>query len=197
MNDLKTTLRKELRDPEYSEGYAESFLNAYVATQIKVIREQRKMTQAELAEAIGTTQAGVSRIENVNYSSWGTRTLIKLARAFKVRLKVSFEPYGTLPDDAALFYRDALERVAREDDPGLWDAIPQESGRVRSGMYDSLVAVEQCPKNVVSISDNPKYVPESRRLEKEPASPKAPENDLLNTGNQTGGMHEALCGTAG
>jgi transcriptional regulator with XRE-family HTH domain len=119
VQDIENSLRRELRDPEYSEGYAESFLNAYVATQIKVIREQRGMTQAGLAEAIGTTQAGVSRIENVNYSSWSVRTLIKLARAFNVRLKVSFEPYGTLPDEVVRFDRNSLERVKRENDPGL------------------------------------------------------------------------------
>jgi len=48
MKDFEGTLRMELRDKEYSEGYAESFLNSYIATQIKVIREQREMTQAEL-----------------------------------------------------------------------------------------------------------------------------------------------------
>jgi transcriptional regulator with XRE-family HTH domain len=123
VSDIERALRTELRDPEYSEGYAESFLNAYVATQIKVIREQREMTQAQVAEAIGTTQAGISRIENVNYSSWSIRTLIKLARAFGVRLKVSFEPFGTLPDEVMAFNRDALQRVKREEDP-LLTALP-------------------------------------------------------------------------
>lgn len=119
--EIVSSLRRELRDPEYAEGYAESFLNAFVATQIKVIREQRKMTQADLAREIGTTQTGISRIENVNYSSWSIRTLIKLARAFGVRLKVSFEPFGTLPDEVIRFNRDALQRVKREDDPELQD----------------------------------------------------------------------------
>jgi transcriptional regulator with XRE-family HTH domain len=119
MRDIENALRIELRDPEYSEGYAESFLNAYVATQIKVIREQREMTQADLANKIGTTQAGISRIENINYSSWSIRTLTKLARAFSVRLRVSFEPYGTLPDEVVRFDRESLERVTREEDPGL------------------------------------------------------------------------------
>lgn len=128
MSDIERALRTELRDPEYSEAYAESFLNAFVATQIKVIREQRQMTQAQLATAIGTTQAGVSRIENVNYSSWSVRTLIKLARAFGVRLKVSFEPFGTLPDEVMAFNRVTLERVKREEDPGLTDEPARKSG---------------------------------------------------------------------
>lgn len=121
--EIINSLRKKLRDPEYSEGYAESFLNAYIATQIKVLREQRVKTQAELAEQIGTTQAGISRLENVNYSSWSIRTLIKLARAFNVRLHVSFEPYGTLPNEVVNFSRESLERVKREDDQGLSERL--------------------------------------------------------------------------
>jgi transcriptional regulator with XRE-family HTH domain len=119
MSDIEVSLRKELCDAEYSEGYSESFVNTYIATQIKVIREQRKMTQAELAGLIGTTQAGVSRYENVNYSSWNVKTLTKLARAFGVWLKVSFEPFGELPNEVVQFSRQSLERVKREDDPGL------------------------------------------------------------------------------
>lgn len=119
MNGISEALRRELRDPEYSEGYAESFLNSYVATQIKVIREQRKMRQEDLAREIGTKQTAVSRLENVNYSSWNINTLKKLARAFRVRLMVSFEAYGTLPDDVEHFSRESLQRVAREEDPGL------------------------------------------------------------------------------
>ncbi|MGB6690630.1 MAG: helix-turn-helix domain-containing protein [Terracidiphilus sp.] len=119
MNDIEDALRIELRDPEYSEGYADSFLNAYIATQIKVIREQRQMTQAQLGELIGTTQAGVSRYENVNYSSWSIKSLIRMAHAFDVRLKVSFEPYGTLPEEVIKFNRESLERVKREADLGL------------------------------------------------------------------------------
>jgi transcriptional regulator with XRE-family HTH domain len=123
MSDISDSLRSELRDPEYSEGYAESFLNSYIATQIKVIREQRKMKQADLAKEMRTTQTAVSRIENVNYSAWNIRTLKKLARAFRVRLRVSFETYGTLPDEVETFGRGALQRAAREEDPGLLERI--------------------------------------------------------------------------
>jgi ribosome-binding protein aMBF1 (putative translation factor) len=72
---LMETLKNEFSDPEYRYAYAEDFLNTWVATQIRVLREQRGMTQQDLAEAIGTKQAGVSRVENVNYSAWKTETL--------------------------------------------------------------------------------------------------------------------------
>ena len=40
MSAIGEALRLELSDPEYSEGYAESFLNSFIATQIKVLREK-------------------------------------------------------------------------------------------------------------------------------------------------------------
>jgi len=123
MSDISDSLRPELRDPEYSEGYAESFLNSYIATQIKVIREQRGMKQADLAKEMGTTQTAISRIENVNYSAWNIKTLKKLARAFRVRLRVSFETYGTLPHEVETFGREELQRAAREEDPELLERI--------------------------------------------------------------------------
>jgi|SRR5579872_1405440 len=135
MSDISDSLRRELRDAEYSEGYSESFLNSYIATQIKVIREQRGMKQVDLAREMGTTQTAVSRIENVNYSAWNIRTLKKLARAFRVRLRVSFETYGTLPDEVERFGRDGLQRAAREDDPDLLERIgPHREGLAHRAM---------------------------------------------------------------
>ena len=119
MSAIADALRRELRDPEYSEGYAESFLNAFVATQIKVLREQNGWRQSDLASILGTTQTGISRVENVNYSAWSIGTLKKLARAFRVRLKVSFETYGSLIEDVEQFGRESLQRVPREADPVL------------------------------------------------------------------------------
>jgi transcriptional regulator with XRE-family HTH domain len=119
MNATLEALREELKDPEYSEGYAESFLDSYIATQIKVLREQASLSQQGLAELIGTRQGVISRIENVNYSKWNVSTLKKLARAFRLRLKVSFETYGSLLADVDVFSRQGLQRTPREKDPIL------------------------------------------------------------------------------
>ena len=119
MGVIADELREELTQPEFSEGYAESFLNSYIATQIRVIRQHRQMTQAKLAEAISTKQTVVSRIEDVNYSSWTMSTLKRLAHAFELRLKVSFEEYGTLPEEVESFSASKLVRAPRSEDPNL------------------------------------------------------------------------------
>ncbi len=118
--EFRETLRQDLlADEEFRYGYAESYLNSYIAAQIKVLREQRGMTQGDLAERIGTKQAGISRLENVNYSSWKTETLRKIARALGVRLRISFEPFGSLPNEVEGFSRESLERVDPSEDRQL------------------------------------------------------------------------------
>lgn len=127
MSESRNTLKEEFLDTEYRYAYAEDFLNALIAMQIKVLREQRELTQQQLADLIGTKQAGVSRLENVNYSSWKTETLRKLARALGVRLKITFEPFGTLIDESQNFSKENLQRPTFEEDPafkGLKDIAP-------------------------------------------------------------------------
>lgn len=113
-------------DEEYRYAYAEDFLNTYIATQIKVLRDQRgKMTQKELADAIGTQQPGIARLENVNYSKWKVETLKKIARALGVRLKISFETFGTLLEEDCEFSRETLKRPPFEEDPILFPAAEE------------------------------------------------------------------------
>ena len=127
MSELKESLKRGFRDAEYRYGYAESFLNTVVAAQIKALREQRRMSQADVAKEIGTKQPGIARLENVNYSAWKTETLRRLARAFGVRLKITFEEFGGLPDEVEGFKRGSLERRSFEEDPVFNDVPSQES----------------------------------------------------------------------
>jgi transcriptional regulator with XRE-family HTH domain len=131
MDAINETLRTDLLKPEFSEGYAESFQDAYVAAQIKVLREQNGWTQADLARELSTTQTAISRIEDVNYSAWNIKTLKKLARAFRVRLKVSFETYGSLIHDFDGLNRESLKRAPREKDPELIGELAVRSRRRR------------------------------------------------------------------
>jgi transcriptional regulator with XRE-family HTH domain len=116
MSESRDELKKEFQDKEYREAYAEDLLNTSIATQLVVLREQRRLTQEQLAQKIGTRQAGISRIENVNYSAWNIRTLKKIAFALDVRLKVSFETFGSLLDEAVAFSREFLQRPPFEKD---------------------------------------------------------------------------------
>ena len=119
MRDSTKSLVDQFKDPEYRETYAEEYLNAYVAAQIRTIREQRDLTQEQLADLVNTKQTGISRVENINYSSWNVATLKKIAFALGCRLHVSLETFGSLLDEGASLSREALKRPKFEDDPAF------------------------------------------------------------------------------
>jgi transcriptional regulator with XRE-family HTH domain len=131
-SNLTGQLRQNFADEEYRNAYAESFLNSFVAAQIKVLREEYPMTQSELADAIGTKQPGIARLENVNYSAWKVETLRKVARALKVRLKITFEEWGTLPGEIEGFNREALVRAPFDRDPVFCPSHPPALGRAEN-----------------------------------------------------------------
>lgn len=121
IGDLVDKLKNAFKSKEYRHAYADEFLNTSIATQIKVLREQqqRKWTQAELGNRVNPLmrQTRISVMENVNYSSWSINTLRKLAEAFDLRLRVSFESFGSLVEEIEQFNRTALERDSFENDP--------------------------------------------------------------------------------
>ena len=126
MNDLRENLRREFNEIDYRYAYAQSFLNTKIAAQTRVLREQRGMTQAELAALCGTKQAGFSRFEDVNHSGWKTDTLWKIAKGLGVRVNISFETFGSLIDEKERFTREHLQRHDFEDDPAFAEQITEE-----------------------------------------------------------------------
>lgn len=118
MNNSANPLREAFKDKDYRHGYVDEFLNASIATQIKVLREQHGWSQKELGEhADKMLQPRISVMENVNYSSWSIKILRKIAEAFDLTLRVSFESFGTRAGDIEKFSRKNLERLSFEEDP--------------------------------------------------------------------------------
>src|SRR5688572_5007648 len=99
MMKIKDRLLQRFHDFAYRHAYVDEFTDAFIATQIRVLREQQKLTQTQLADKAGMKQSQVSELEDVNNRSWKVRTLKKLAWAFDLVLVVRFEPFGkVLPD---------------------------------------------------------------------------------------------------
>jgi transcriptional regulator with XRE-family HTH domain len=144
MAAISEALRHDLQKPEFSEGYAESFLDSFIATQLKVLREQNGWSQQQLAEIMGKKQTVISRSENVSYSSWNISTLKQYARAFRLRLRVSFETYGSLIDEVAGFSKENLQRIPRESDPALNKSDPRGNPNA-----DSCTAAKRSPLQLV------------------------------------------------
>jgi len=119
VSDLRHNLKSEFQNEDYRYAYAESFLNTKLAAQIKVLRELRGKTQAEMGCLIGTKQSGFSRFEDVNHTVWKTDTLWRIARALSVRVDISFETFGSLIDQKERFSRQSLERPDFANDPAF------------------------------------------------------------------------------
>jgi ribosome-binding protein aMBF1 (putative translation factor) len=79
-------------DPELREMIAEERLNAQVARMIYEARTAAGLTQAQLADLIGTQQSTVARLEDADYEGHSLSMLRRIAEALNQRLEVRFTP---------------------------------------------------------------------------------------------------------
>jgi len=119
MSTIFKRMWQAFRDKEYRDIYTEGFSNSKIATQIKVLREQRGWTQQQLAEAAGMKQSRIATLEDVNYSSWSIRTLRRLAETFDLWLDVEFKEFGAVWPQLQDFNRESLTRHSFADDPAF------------------------------------------------------------------------------
>ncbi len=108
---------KLFKDKESRHLYANDFLDSSIAMQIRVLREQRNLTQKGLAEKAEMKQERISLMESMSYSGWSLNVLRRLAGVFDLRLVVEFEDFGSYVKDYFEFERKNLERKSFEDDP--------------------------------------------------------------------------------
>jgi ribosome-binding protein aMBF1 (putative translation factor) len=89
--DLDDSLRRKLQNPEFRAAYAAEDKRIELVLQIIKLRQQRGMTQSDLAKAIGTRQANVSRLERFD-TNLTLGTLEKVAEALGVNLQIDLVP---------------------------------------------------------------------------------------------------------
>jgi transcriptional regulator with XRE-family HTH domain len=116
MSTLAEQLISEFADKEYAHGYMEEHGNAIIAAQIKALREQRGLTQTQLAELAGMKQERICALESVDYGAWTVKTLRKLAKAFDTDLRVSFAPFSEGIMEIVNLSRERLQVRPREED---------------------------------------------------------------------------------
>ena len=86
-------IAEELRDKEFRDQFFRTERELDIPAQLKNLRKLRKRTQEELAEAVGTKQSAICRIERSQEANWELETLVKIAEALDARLSVVIEPY--------------------------------------------------------------------------------------------------------
>ena len=79
------------RDPGYREAYDRLGPEFELSRSLIEARTRARLTQAELAERMETTQPVVARLES-GRARPSARTLEKIARATGTRLRINFDP---------------------------------------------------------------------------------------------------------
>lgn len=88
-NDFRSYLKVNLKDPQIKKHFNEYGKQLEIAYQILQLRKKSQMSQAELANKIGTTQSNVARMET-GQQNFTTATLQKIADVFSCDLKINF-----------------------------------------------------------------------------------------------------------
>jgi transcriptional regulator with XRE-family HTH domain len=112
--------KKKWRIREYRHAYMDAAVEQGVAWQIKINREQRNLTQTELAKIIGSKQSSISRAEDPSYGRHNLETLMKIAHVFDCALQVKFIPYSQLAKDSDDLSPAALYAKSYEEEAVTW-----------------------------------------------------------------------------
>jgi DNA-binding XRE family transcriptional regulator len=88
---VEEAFRRWRKDPDYVAAYDALEEEFALASALVKARADAAMTQEQVAQAMGTTQAAVARMES-GKTLPSTRTLARFAKATRTRLRISFEP---------------------------------------------------------------------------------------------------------
>lgn len=155
---IKKLFKKLLR-----KGYRDAYCSEHVTTglsfQVKALREQRGLSQKELATITGMKQATISRIENPDYGKLSLTTLIKLANAFDTGMLVKFVPFSEFIEDKfnlstkALMvdsFKDEIENIRNlEPQASELEAVSNNNVVYLAGYQVSVVEVENLPSESI------------------------------------------------
>lgn len=87
--DFDDILREDLKDPEFKKWFDYYGKQLEVSLAILRLRKEKKMTQAQMAKKLGTSQSNIARLER-GQQNFTIEFLDKIAKIFNKELKISF-----------------------------------------------------------------------------------------------------------
>ncbi len=90
-DDFETQLEDCLQDPEFSCAFHAEAEKLRIAVTIARMREEKGLTQKDLAKKIHTTQSVISRLESDHYENYSVKTLRKIAAALGCELVIELK----------------------------------------------------------------------------------------------------------
>ncbi len=115
MNDRSKRISKLLVSSTSRASYINAKLNVLIPSQIRALRLRRdNMTQKQLAALAEMAQPRISAMERPGATKFNLETLVRLASAFKVGLKVEFVRFSEMLEWENNFSQDQFD-VAKID----------------------------------------------------------------------------------
>lgn len=97
MSDRSNRISKLLASASSRASYIRSKLNVLIPSQIRALRlKSNNMTQQQLAALADMAQPRISAMERPGETKFNIETLVRLAAAFRVGLKVEFVPFSEM-----------------------------------------------------------------------------------------------------
>jgi transcriptional regulator with XRE-family HTH domain len=95
MKDLKSRIAEKFSDQDFEKKYHRTASLYRLADRVLLLRKQRGLTQKELAEIVGTTQAVISRLESASVKP-SMETILKIAEALDAVVNIQLLPIETV-----------------------------------------------------------------------------------------------------
>ena len=90
MSDLQKYIKqRSQRDPEFAEGFESGYADFKIGVLLRQAREDSGLTQAQIAQQLGTKKSAISRLEN-HAEDVRLSTLHAYAQAVGARLQIQF-----------------------------------------------------------------------------------------------------------
>jgi transcriptional regulator with XRE-family HTH domain len=91
LSPIKTGLSEKLKDKNYRTRFFRGRAQDEIAYQLRAARKKRNLTQPRLEKLSGMKQSAISRMEQASYSHWNFQSLLRLAEAMDLRVRVVLE----------------------------------------------------------------------------------------------------------
>jgi DNA-binding XRE family transcriptional regulator len=93
----KSLAKRLLKTKKFRDGFVSARIMQTLALQARAMREERDLSQTQLAKDLDTSQNAIYRLENPGYGK-SISTLMKVASFFDVGLVVRFERFSGIVD---------------------------------------------------------------------------------------------------
>lgn len=116
MSGFREYLWESLKNKFFRREYVAENVRVGIASQIKAMRNARKLSQTDLAKMTGKAQSAIARFEDPDYGKYSVQSLLEIADAFDVWLSVEFIPFSKGLSRTANRSAFALNAVSFSDD---------------------------------------------------------------------------------